>query len=330
MKSYVLIHSCADDPHTDSVMAALAETSTPAIRLNREDCFDGWSIEMIDSIIRIYVRGKELREDDIRAVFWRRDYVVEPNYITLPGADTELLNFLAHQRAIHVNSNFLALAQSVFFLNNPHANRKANSKPLQMQLAQTEGLRVARTYSGSDPSAALGFCHSLWDTGHSVCTKNVETMHFCQNGDVFARYTTRMTPEDAGELDSLRHCPLVFQEYVPKRFEYRVTVVGSDVFACQIDSQAAGNDTAVDWRNYDIPRTPHYAVELPPEIAQALIRLVGSLGLVYGAIDLIENPDGEFYFLEVNSMGQWLWTETLTELPISRAIAIALSNGRAC
>jgi hypothetical protein len=54
---------------------------------------------------------------------------------------------------------------------------------------------------------------------------------------------------------------MVFQGYVEKRYEYRVTVVGREAFACRIDSQAAGGETAVDWRNYDIPSAPHPAVD---------------------------------------------------------------------
>jgi hypothetical protein len=35
-------------------------------------------------------------------------------------------------------------------------------------------------------------------------------------------------------------------------------------------------------------------------------------------------PSGEWYFLEVNSMGQWLWIEDLTGLPITATLADSL------
>jgi glutathione synthase/RimK-type ligase-like ATP-grasp enzyme len=46
-----------------------------------------------------------------------------------------------------------------------------------------------------------------------------------------------------------------------------------------------------------------------------------SLGLTFGAIDLIQKPDGEFVFLEVNPNGQWLWLERMLNLGISQAVA---------
>jgi glutathione synthase/RimK-type ligase-like ATP-grasp enzyme len=46
-----------------------------------------------------------------------------------------------------------------------------------------------------------------------------------------------------------------------------------------------------------------------------------SLGLSFGAIDLVQKPDGEFVFLEVNPSGQWLWLDRILDLRISDAVA---------
>jgi glutathione synthase/RimK-type ligase-like ATP-grasp enzyme len=50
------------------------------------------------------------------------------------------------------------------------------------------------------------------------------------------------------------------------------------------------------------------------------------LGLAYGAIDLIETPEGGHVFLEVNPGGEWGMLEHDLGLPISEAIADALLN----
>ena len=46
-----------------------------------------------------------------------------------------------------------------------------------------------------------------------------------------------------------------------------------------------------------------------------------AIGLKYGAIDLIETPNGDFVFLEVNPSGQWGWISDLAGLPIPEAVA---------
>ena len=56
---------------------------------------------------------------------------------------------------------------------------------------------------------------------------------------------------------------------------------------------------------------------------------MSELGLVFGAVDLICTPSGEYVFLEVNPGGEWGMLERDLGLPISEAIAEALlSNER--
>jgi glutathione synthase/RimK-type ligase-like ATP-grasp enzyme len=66
---------------------------------------------------------------------------------------------------------------------------------------------------------------------------------------------------------------------------------------------------------------PHSIVELPENLENQIRLLMRHLGLTYGCLDFIQTKDDEFYFLEVNPAGQWLWIEQLTGLPISSAIA---------
>jgi hypothetical protein len=86
------------------------------------------------------------------------------------------------------------------------------------------------------------------------------------------------------------HGPIIFQSYVPKRIEVRVTGVGERVFAAEIHSQAT-HRTRLDWRRYDLDVTPHYPHALPREIEERCARLVAESGLVYGTIDLIARSD---------------------------------------
>jgi glutathione synthase/RimK-type ligase-like ATP-grasp enzyme len=113
---------------------------------------------------------------------------------------------------------------------------------------------------------------------------------------------------------------------VPKRFDVRVTIVGRQVFAAAIDSQS-DLSASIDWRLTDNPALPHHAVTLPESLTANLIRLMECLGLTFGAIDLVERPDGEFVFLEVNPSGQWLWLDRMLDLGISEAVADWLTTG---
>jgi hypothetical protein len=113
---------------------------------------------------------------------------------------------------------------------------------------------------------------------------------------------------------------------VPKRFELRISVVGEQVFAAEIQSQDS-NHTRHDWRRYDSFRTVYRQHTLPDDLHQRCVRLIKLMGLRFGAIDMVFTPDGRYVFLELNPNGQYLWLEEAANLPISDAIVDELPNG---
>jgi glutathione synthase/RimK-type ligase-like ATP-grasp enzyme len=118
--------------------------------------------------------------------------------------------------------------------------------------------------------------------------------------------------------------PGIFQPYVNKKSELRITVIGNKVFPVRIYSQENKN-TQHDWRKYDLENTPHEYCSIDTNTERMCVELLGLLNLNYGAIDIIESTEDEFVFLEINSNGQWLWLEMMTGAPIKKAIADWLS-----
>jgi len=144
------------------------------------------------------------------------------------------------------------------------------------------------------------------------------------DGQKRTRFTELLDENDIANLDSLRACPLTIQGYVEKAYELRVVVVGERVFACKIDSQQAGGSTAVDWRHYNIPKTPHSRYDLPANVHEKLLAFHSYFGLVSSSFDIVRSRDGDYVFLETNPYGQWLWIEDLTGLAITEAITDVL------
>ncbi len=65
---------------------------------------------------------------------------------------------------------------------------------------------------------------------------------------------------------------------------------------------------------------------VPAEVEEGLLRLLKSVGLRYGAIDMRRTPDGRHVFLEVNPAGQWRFVEEVTGQPITAAMARLLTD----
>jgi glutathione synthase/RimK-type ligase-like ATP-grasp enzyme len=136
------------------------------------------------------------------------------------------------------------------------------------------------------------------------------------------RETRLVEPSDVARLDTVQYAPVIFQEYV-EGLDLRVTVVGGDVFAAEIDARRT--TYPVDMRMV-IGEAPIRGVELPADLIDTVLSLMRELGLRFGAIDMRRTPEGKFFFLEVNPAGQWLFVERRTGLQISQAVADLLGS----
>jgi glutathione synthase/RimK-type ligase-like ATP-grasp enzyme len=93
-------------------------------------------------------------------------------------------------------------------------------------------------------------------------------------------------------------------------------------------SQVA-DQTEVDWRKGGRIDLHHEAIDLPQNIIDSCIELMSKLNLRFGAIDLVCDLNGDYWFLEINPNGQWAWIENQTKLPIASAIVDELvSHGK--
>jgi hypothetical protein len=193
-------------------------------------------------------------------------------------------------------------------------------KPSQLVAALRCGFRIPPTIVSNDPAEILCFIRAA--PGQVV----FKTF----SGQV---PTTVLGPELVAEPELLRWTPGIYQHYIEKEFELRVTVVGRRLFTVRINSQESMRGR-IDWREAQRRPRGHAAdlvfmsAALPPLIEARCLQLMESLGLVFGAIDLIVTPQKEIVFLEVNAAGQFLWIESEMGLPLLDVTSELLLQGR--
>lgn len=85
------------------------------------------------------------------------------------------------------------------------------------------------------------------------------------------------------------------------------------------------NDSSkIDFRNYSKKPARRIPFELPEEIKKRTDHLMKTIGLNSGSIDMILTPDNEFYFLEVNPVGQFGMTSIPCNYKLEEIIASKL------
>ena len=192
-----------------------------------------------------------------------------------------------------------------------------------MELAKEIGLNFPKTLISNNKNTLKKFIND--NQGKALFKLMSQEIYDIGHNDFRGFYTNIIYNTDIDSFCENEENPIVLQEYVEKDYEVRYTIVGKEHFICRIDSQLSSK-AKEDWRRYDIARTPHYRIDAPKDIEIKVNRLLNSLGLEYGALDFIVTPEGKWFFLEINCMGQWLWIEQLTGMPISKAIAKWVSS----
>lgn len=204
-----------------------------------------------------------------------------------------------------------------FWMNPPAADEIAQRKIRQLQVARAVGLSVPETLVTNDPAIARDFV-KLYGPGN-VIRKAFRNLQEAPRG------TSVVTEQDLGLIDSVRYAPVTFQRFVPAALDLRVTVVEKEVFAASIQSEP---QYQADYRA-GLGSATVAPYELPDDVRSSLLALMGTFGLVYGAVDFRVTPDGEHVFLEVNPAGEYLFVGERTGQPIPEAIAACLDRHEA-
>jgi MvdC family ATP-grasp ribosomal peptide maturase len=215
---------------------------------------------------------------------------------------------------------FLDALHDSRWVNDLRRQRAAENKQRQLRLAERASLRVPRTLVTNDPAAARQF---FAETDGQMVAKLLRPLTVSMDAVASFVYTNRVREEDLAGADALRHCPMVFQELIPKACEVRVAYVAGETFAGALDASGTSRGQT-DWRRVAPEDCRWQKTQVPTEVASGLQALMSELGLVFGAVDLICTPAGEYVFLEVNPGGEWGMLERDLGLPISEAIAKAL------
>jgi len=288
------------------------------------------------------VDGSLIDSREVDVVWYRR----QSDPVLAEGLEEEDREFVRVECLAYLNALYRCL-DHCRWVNPWLPERLAADKTGQLVKAKSEGLAVPRTLVSNDPRAAHDFFEQC---GGRVIFKPLLGLVTGRPPEYSAQlrasfdgqfafppdckdpssrresrvvFTQLLTLDRLEELDSLAVCPAIFQEYVEKQVELRITIVGDQVFTAAIHSQEHP-ETQVDFRRLALmtnhESVKHTIFDLPIEIRSKLLSLMNKLGLVFGCVDMILTPRGEYVFLEVNPAGQWGWIEQMTGMPITEAL----------
>jgi len=318
----ILIITNRLDSHADHLVELLHERHAEVFRFNTEDLLSQHTVTWQPGGHGVLSNSyHQVALDEVTAVWYRK-----PNDYTLPPDLMEFEKFLREELRAVVGGMYRTMS-GVLWVNPIDTQRRASYKLLQLDTAMRVGLEIPATIVTNSPATAADFAEKHGREGIAIKTVGSGLVHLPPGYTIF---TNRVESSALQCKEKVECFPQLFQAYVPKELELRVTVVGQQIFVCEMETQASPLAASrVDWRRYDLENVPYRPGVLPAEVEKGLRLLMSELGLQYGAVDMIRTPKGRYVFLEVNPSGQWLWVEEKTGLRISAALADLLTSGLA-
>jgi ATP-GRASP peptide maturase of grasp-with-spasm system len=223
----------------------------------------------------------------------------------------------------HIEKEFNTFANSLmYWLKDARFLCAVEAKDLNkmdvLKLAKDVGLKIPNTLLTNSKTELSKYVNE-----HGKCiTKCITDGHSIGLGDedYYLLTSSLLSKEHLDELPEF-FVPSIVQNYIEKEFEIRVFYLDGRFFSVAIFSQQQEH-TKIDFRI--IEKDKHVRLtpfELPEEIKSKIRQLMKNLNLNTGSIDMIYTPQKEYYFLEVNPAGQYMWVDYYGNYYIDKHIA---------
>ena len=326
----ILVVTNKEDVHPTPVIEILNKRNISVFRLNTESLLTDyefcWWNDNYETHFFIKNRqtGLQLDDKNLTTIWDRRPE--RPNELLIKGTDA------VNKHNLEEAAGFLNFIRS-YIADKPSIgsikfDALASSKMQQTRIAQMVGMNVPCSCFSNRQEEIVSMARQY----NNVVLKPIENCCVLNDEELeeYVFYTQKATFETIQNAPQEAFAQTVsyIQNYVPKAFELRVTVVAANVFCCKIESQHLSEDKGkVDWRQGNEKELKYAIFSLPDDISQKCILFLKHMKLNFGAFDFIVTPSGEYVFLECNPNGQWLWIELETGMKISEAIADALETG---
>lgn len=279
----VLIISSTDDYSTKDVIDWLIFYNQPFLIINPEDKVEfKFELENYFLIFENYT----LNIDQISSVWYRRGWLNLAFFESVNGLENIIY------------SEFIYLRDFIYFLlqSKKHINKRSDNeinKLITLKIAEKNGFNVPKSFFNIYKDELQNF---------ELITKTISgSSSLVSNGKTYLSYTRDI---DIAELKN-NYSNSYLQEKINKKYELRVFFLHGKVWSMAIFSQ---NDaqTQTDFRKYNRTKPNRFIpYSLPANIKTKIDGVMSDLNINSGSIDLIVSQENEYYFLEVNPIGQF-------------------------
>ncbi|MDR6461672.1 hypothetical protein [Chryseobacterium sediminis] len=277
---------------TDEICTWLSYQNKEFVRLSENQHINKVFFDFENNVFKISIGEIEYKLDSFKSVFYRNGGVY---YDTVTGEiDSNLVDFY--------NSELKSISEFIYYYFKINGVRifgnlftKEVNKLEVLFLAKSLGLKVPDTYilSRLDDLEQINMLHPY-------ITKAVSEMKpIIVENDLYLNYTHEV---DLSNIHDKKESiiPSLIQRKIDCLYEIRAFFFEKQIWAIAT-FDFSGN---VDIRNIREKDKRYLPFELPSELKRKVLKLAKNLDLKCGTVDLLKS-DEDYYFLEVNPLGQF-------------------------
>lgn len=302
----ILIPTQPDDTHAIYTKLALNAKGHDALLWYTADypTQQTHSFELLNDELKWCAEGSDLSiNNDVFDIVWNR----RPQKPVLSDSiHPDDLNNAEKENSMFYQTWWQVIAPRAKWINPVNNSKLANSKLLQLKVAAQIGFKTPDTLISNSPAKIKEFISHYKPS--DVIYKTLYPMFWFENNGIRLTYSKEISVTDLPSDLALQNTPGIFQKKIKKAYELRITYFGDYPVGVKLRSQEHPKGE-MDWRCVPTKELIIEECRLPSSLNQSCQEFMKKFGLVFGCFDFIVTPDGDYYFLEINEQGQFLWIE---------------------
>lgn len=315
----LLILTENSDLSTNHVIDWVISFDYPFVRINMED-----EIELIElklNTFKLLINRKIIiNYEEIKSVWFRRSCInLKKNDIDYKDNNPFLI-FLKNHLKIEIQAysdyiNYL-LSKKKCLGNYQKAHI---NKLFVLNKALEIGFKIPSTAVITNKKRLINFFDEV-KTEELITKSSNYVLDFSYKQENYMTYTESFKKNNIHQIPE-DFAPSLCQSHIEKKFDIRVFYLNGITYSMAIFSQNR-QESKVDFRKYDYENPDRrIPIKIKKEIDRKIIKLMNKLELNTGSIDLVIDKEDNYYFLEVNPIGQYGMVDFPCNYLINKKIA---------
>jgi ATP-GRASP peptide maturase of grasp-with-spasm system len=328
----ILLLSRQDDGSTKQVAEWLCIMKKNFVRLNADDRKNfllACDLPVGKFSFMVNDKPYTFSMEDVESVWHRRRGFSTENYNAVSKSLDELFHETSSWAEKHLREETTEVFDYLYYKlqTNRHIHNIGSqshnrvNKLIVMEIGSTCGLKIPKSFIISTKKDLL----VLFKKEKQLVTKAIGNgVYRNTNKFGYYSYTEKINKPF---IDSLPDTffPSMVQKQIDKQYELRIFFLEGKTYSMAIFSQESSATMVDNRKNFEADCMPrHVPYLLPEKIKNQLTLLMRKLKLNSGSIDMIVTKSNEYYFLEVNPIGQFAMVSQPCNYYLEKKIAESL------